>query len=120
MGPGQSAHSYRDKRRAIISVQWVVVIGTSYLVLFNKGQVVEDSWALFTVLVFLASALVIQKLPQSVFSHKFFPHALVVADTIFISIAGREGRSGERTIQRFNLYSSIPPSGLIFHGGVHG
>jgi len=86
MGPGQSAHSYRDKRRAIISVQWVVVIGTSYLVLFNKGQVVEDSWALFTVLVFLASALVIQKLPQSVFSHKFFPHALVVADTIFISL----------------------------------
>lgn len=86
MDSRQSAHPSRDKRRALISVQWVVVIGTSYLLLFNQGQVVEDLWVFTFVLVLLASILVFHKLPQTIFHHKLFPHVLVVVDTIFISL----------------------------------
>lgn len=81
----QATRPSHDKRKALIGVQWVVVIGTSYLLLFNKGQVVEDPWALSFVLLLLASIIVLYKLPQIIFNHKLFPHILVVADTIFIS-----------------------------------
>jgi signal transduction histidine kinase len=87
VGPKRApVHPSREKKKNIIRIQWVVVIGTSYFLLFKNGLVVEDPWALSLVSVLLASVLVFQSLPQDVFDHKFFPHALVVVDTILISL----------------------------------
>jgi len=78
--------AFRDKKSALLSVQWVVVIGTSYFLLFEKGEVVDDPWAHSVVLLLLASILLFQKLPKAVFDHRLFPHALVGVDTLLISI----------------------------------
>ena len=37
-----STDSLPDNSKTLITLQWLVVIGTSYLSLFGKGQMVDD------------------------------------------------------------------------------
>ncbi|MBI4526987.1 MAG: HAMP domain-containing histidine kinase [Deltaproteobacteria bacterium] len=74
-----------EKKRTIITLQWIVVIGTSYLSLFSKQQILDDPRVYALVAVLLISVLVLQLAPEAVFGHRFFSHTLVVIDTIFIS-----------------------------------
>ena len=74
-----------DKKQAISILQWLIVIVTSYLLLFSKGVTSEDPRVYGLIVVFLASSLVIRRLPEAVFQHRYFDIALLVTDTALIS-----------------------------------
>ena len=74
-----------DKKKAICILQWLIVIATSYLLLFSKGEVSEDPRVYGLIIFFLASPLVLQRLPEAVFQHRYFDIVLLVADTTLIS-----------------------------------
>ena len=83
----QSSSPLTDKKKNVICIQWFVLIATSYLVLFRSGQVVREPLAYLLLLAPLGGMLVLQRLPQSAFDHRFFPQTFAVLDTILISIA---------------------------------
>lgn len=80
-------NSFLDKKKTIIILQWLIVIVSSYLTLFNKGEVTDDPRAHGLVIVFLISALVLYRLPEEIFRHRFFDSALLLFDTLLISAA---------------------------------
>ena len=80
------AVSLPERKRTIITLQWLVVIGTSYLSLFSKQQIVDDPRVYALIALLLTSVLVLRFIPQTVFGYRFFPHTLVVIDTILISL----------------------------------
>lgn len=82
-----SAGAPPDKRHTVVTLQWLVTIVSSGLMLFSKGLVVEDIRSYGLVALFLASILILYRLPDSVFRHRYFDMILLVADTILISAA---------------------------------
>lgn len=82
-----SEGSFLSKKRAITILQWLVVIVTSYLLLFSKGGISDDPWAYGLIVVFLASTFVVQRLPDAAFQHRHFDIALLVFDTALISLS---------------------------------
>lgn len=76
-----------NHKKNLIHLQWVLVLCISYLLLFKHGEVVQDPRAFSLVLALLLSALVLYRLSGPVFDHKLFLQALVVFDTILISVA---------------------------------
>ena len=73
-------------RKTLLSLQWIVVIATSYLSLFRKGQVVEDPGVFSLIFVLLITALLLHYIPLAALTHRYFPHVLVIADTILITV----------------------------------
>lgn len=78
---------YGGRKKTLINLQWLVVLATSYLLLFKKGEVVGDPWAYFLVVVLLATALALHRFSSSAFGHRLFASTLVVVDTVLISVA---------------------------------
>jgi len=78
--------SLTDRKKTIINLQWVVVIATSYLCLFRKGEVVHDPWVYGLIVLFLGSILLLTHLRSSWFTHRLFAPALVIVDTVLISL----------------------------------
>ena len=76
-----------DKKHTVIIIQWLIVIVTSYLIVFSEGQVSEDPIVYGLVVVLLISALVIYRLPVELFDHRYFDTALLLTDTMLISAA---------------------------------
>jgi len=62
----------RDKKYTIIILQWVIAIATSFLILFPKGEVSQDPAVYVLIVLFLFSGLVLNRLPESVFYHRYF------------------------------------------------
>ena len=77
--------SFLSKKKAISILQWLVVIVTSYLLLFSKGDISEDPWVFGLIVIFLATPLVLQHLPEAAFEHRYFDIGLLVVDTVLIS-----------------------------------
>ena len=75
------------KKRTITTLQWLIVIVTSYLMLFSKGELSEDPWIQSLVVVFLISGVAIHFLPEAFFHHPSFDPTLLVTDTALISAA---------------------------------
>ena len=75
------------RMKTIVSLQWVLVIVTSYFVLFSKGGVINDPRVYLLIVICLAFMLVLYRLPISIYGHKVFAPMLVIADTVFISLA---------------------------------
>lgn len=73
------------KKHTISILQWLIAIVTSYLLLFSKGVPSEDPWVYGLILIFLASSLLLQRLPQAVFHYRYFDVTLLLFDTILIS-----------------------------------
>jgi signal transduction histidine kinase len=76
-----------DKKKTVIILQWLVVIMSSYQLLFSKGGVSEDPLAHGLVMILLISALVSYRLPEAFFHHQFFDTMLLTFDTLLISTA---------------------------------
>ncbi len=76
-----------DKKYTIMILQWLIVIASSYLVLFNQGSVSEDRPAYGLVVILLISILVLYRLPTNIFNHRFFDTTLLLVDTVLISAA---------------------------------
>lgn len=77
--------SVLDKKRTIMILQWLVMIVTSYLLLFSKGTISEDPQVHGLIALFLASVLLLQWLPAEFFHHRFFDTTLLLTDTLLIS-----------------------------------
>ncbi|MBI2347141.1 MAG: HAMP domain-containing histidine kinase [Deltaproteobacteria bacterium] len=85
MPDSPSEGSFLSKKKAISILQWLVAIVTSYLLLFSKGDISEDPWVFGLIVIFLASPLVLQHLPEAAFEHRYFDIGLLVVDTVLIS-----------------------------------
>jgi len=105
-----------DKKKTLINLQWVVVLATSYLLLFKKQEVVQNPWAFFLIALLFATILVLHRLPDPLFNHRFFALTLVVVDTIVISVAiglNRESPWDLLLIFYFGLFIVAIGEGLI-------
>jgi signal transduction histidine kinase len=76
-----------EKKRTVVTLQWLIAIVSSSLMLFGAGTLAQDFRIHLAVLVFLSSALALYALPQQVFERRFFDAVLIVADTLLISAA---------------------------------
>ena len=74
-----------DKKRTIIILQWLIVIVSSFLLLFGQGEISKDPSTHGLVLILLISALALYRLPEGAFHHRLFDAALLVCDTLLIS-----------------------------------
>jgi signal transduction histidine kinase len=76
-----------DKRKNIVMLQWLVAIATSYLSLFSGGSINDDPVILALVAGLMLTALVLQKLPESILLSSHFSSVIVVGDVFFILLA---------------------------------
>lgn len=105
-----------DKKKTLLNLQWLVVLSTSYLLLFKKAQVVQDPWAFALIAALFISIFVLYRLPQSAFDHRLFAPSLAVVDTLLISAAiwtNREGPWDLLLIFFFCLFISATGENLI-------
>ncbi len=94
MDTGFSGRGSLNKKQTITLLQWLVTIGASYLLLFNKGEVVSDTRSFGLIALFLVGAFVLYRLPDTLFQHRHFDVILLVIDTAFISAAISQNRGG--------------------------
>lgn len=73
-----------DRRSNILMLQWLVVIGTSYLSLFSGGTLNDDPRVFALIVVLMLSGLVLQRLPERVFQSASFSSLLVFVDVVLI------------------------------------
>jgi signal transduction histidine kinase len=85
-------HGILNKKQTIITLQWLVAIVSSYLMLFDKGAIVGDAWSYGLVIVFLTSGLIFYRIPEAVFQDRFFDLMLFGGDTVLISVAIYQNR----------------------------
>jgi signal transduction histidine kinase len=76
--------STRQDRSAIIAVQWLVAIGTSYLVLAVNDWNLADPLGALLILLSLASAAILQRIPEEFFEKRLIEPGLLVLDSILI------------------------------------
>lgn len=81
---GLAGASIREDRGAIISVQWLVAIGTSYLVLAAHNGYITDPLPALLILVCLTSAAVLQRIPEDIFEKRLIEPGLLILDSILI------------------------------------
>jgi signal transduction histidine kinase len=79
--------SLADKKSTIIILQWVIVIATSFLILFQKGEVSKDPVVYGLIVLFLFTSLILYRIPESAFYHGFFDVSLLLWDTLILSTA---------------------------------
>jgi len=83
-----------NKKQMITILQWLVTIGASYLMLFNQGKIVGDAGSFALIVLFLIAALVLYRLPEALFHHRYFDVIFLIVDTAFISAAIYQNRGG--------------------------
>lgn len=83
----RQAESPSEKKNTLVTLQWFVVIGTSYLSLFSKDYFVEDIRVLLLIIALLLSILVLQRIPEKCLAHRHFNPTLLLADTAMILLA---------------------------------
>lgn len=76
-----------DRRRDLIPIQWFAVIACTYLLVVQDGRIAQDPVSLMILLAPLGSMLIFLRLPDAVFTHRFFPQTMAIVDTILISAA---------------------------------
>ena len=93
------------KKRAVLFLRWVVIIVTSYLLLFGPGAAAPSVWVLSLVALLLASNLLLGLVPDALFERTAFQGALVATDTLLIG----SGMIllGEASGDLFLLYFSV-------------
>ncbi|MGH7821560.1 MAG: sensor histidine kinase [Candidatus Binatia bacterium] len=93
------------KKRAVLFLRWVVIIVTSYLLLYSPAA--EDPGMLVPLFValFLASNLVAGSMPDETFEEAWFQGSLVALDTMLISTG--MVLAGEQNAELFLLYFSV-------------
>lgn len=105
-----------DKKKALLNLQWLVVLATSYLLLFKKSEVIQDPWAFALITALFISIFVLYRLPRPAFDHRLFAPSLAVVDTLLISAAiwtNREGPWDLLLIFFFCLFISATGENLI-------
>src|SRR5438094_267672 len=78
--------STKATKKNFINLQWVVALGTSYLLFSGSNPLAESPWELIIIALLLASVLALYNLPPSVFSHTIFTCVLTMTDTLFVVV----------------------------------
>lgn len=105
-----------DKKKTLLNLQWLVVLATSYLLLFKKGEIVQDPWVFALIAALMISVVVLYRLPRPAFEHTRFAPALAIVDTVLISAAiwtNREGPWDLFLVFYFCLFISASGESLI-------
>ena len=105
-----------DKKKTLLNLQWLVVLATSYLLLFKKGEIVQDPWAFALIAALMISVVILYRLPHPAFEHRRFAPALAIVDTVLISAAiwtNREGPWDLFLVFYFCLFISASGESLI-------
>ncbi|MGH7852136.1 MAG: ATP-binding protein [Candidatus Binatia bacterium] len=85
LGSGSvGGRSLREDRNSIIAVQWLVAIGTSYLVITTHDHNLADPLPALLMLMCLASAVLLQRIPDAYFEKRLIEPGLLVVDSILI------------------------------------
>jgi signal transduction histidine kinase len=84
---GRDGASIREDRNAIIAIQWLVAIGTSYLVFATHDWNLTDPLLALVILVCLVSASVLKRIPEETFKKRLIEPGLLVLDSILIVAA---------------------------------
>lgn len=95
--------SSSDRRKTLLLLQWLTVIGTSYFVLFSGGEINRDPAVLALVVALLLSGVVLNRLPPAAFHSEFFFAALVVVDGLLILLG--IGLAPQAPVDLFLLFS---------------
>jgi signal transduction histidine kinase len=72
------------RRKSILMLQWLVVIGTSYLSLFSGSDIRHDPRVLLLVAMLMSSGIALQRLPERFFQSVKFSFSLVFVDSVLI------------------------------------
>ena len=78
--------STKATKKNFINLQWVVALGTSYLLFSGSNPLAESPWKLIIIALLLASVLALYNLPPSVFSQTIFTCVLTMTDTLFVVV----------------------------------
>jgi signal transduction histidine kinase len=78
------AASGTENKTAIVTLQWLMAISTSYLVLFANERRADDPWSLFIIMLLLGSILVLHRIPGRLFGVQSFYAILLITDTVLI------------------------------------
>jgi signal transduction histidine kinase len=81
---GRDGTSIREDRNAIIAIQWLVAIGTSYLIFASHDWSLSDPLLALVILVCLVSASVLKRIPEETFEKRLIEPGLLVLDSILI------------------------------------
>ena len=74
----------REDRNGIVAVQWLVAIGTSYLVIATHDHNLTEPLPALVMLMCLASAVFVQRIPEAYFEKRLIEPGLLVVDSILI------------------------------------
>src|SRR5438093_13703694 len=78
--------STKATKKNFINLQWVVALGTFYLLFSGSNPLAESPWQLIIIALLLASVLVLYNLPPSVLSQSIFTNVLTMSDTFFVMV----------------------------------
>lgn len=81
---GRDGTVIREDRNAIIAIQWLVAIGTSYLVFATHDWSLTDPLLALLILACLVSASVLKRIPEETFEKRLIEPGLLVLDSILI------------------------------------
>jgi signal transduction histidine kinase len=96
---------FSTRKRAILFLRWVVIIVTSYLILFSQSSLESQFGIGLLIVFFLASNIVAGALRDELFSTTWFQGLLISLDTILISVGMM--LAGESSSDLFLLYFSV-------------
>ncbi|HEY7221369.1 MAG TPA: HAMP domain-containing sensor histidine kinase [Candidatus Binatia bacterium] len=81
---GGDRTSLQNDKNAIVAIQWLVAIGTSYLLFAVHDLSLTSPLRAFLILLCLISAAVVQRIPDQIFDRRIIEPALLVIDSILI------------------------------------
>lgn len=81
---GLDGTSIREDRNAIIAIQWLVAIGTSYLVFAAHDWSLTDPLPALLILVCLGSASLLKRISEETFKNRLIEPGLLILDSILI------------------------------------
>lgn len=102
-----------SKRSAVVLLRWILVIATSYLLLFGPGRAGARTSVHLVVISLILSNVVLSFLPKRLFETKYFDSLLVVFDIAVIS--GSVWFSGQVTSEFYLLYFLIIMIAAVSH-----
>lgn len=73
------------KKKAVLLLRWLVIIITSFLMLFSKRDITLLSPSAFIIYTLLLSNVVLTRVPEHIFTMKWFDYFFVITDTLLIS-----------------------------------
>ena len=74
----------REDRNAIITIQWLVAIGTSYLIFAAHDWSLTDPLPALLILVCLGSASLLKRISEETFKNRLIEPGLLILDSILI------------------------------------